>query len=122
MADEVTTALDGIRQRAEVTERAGYRIGEDACLLLSVVDEVLKLHQRQETPCRSYDMDLRCAAHSGPVTDWTAEGTKTLRESIRDCPDCTYRERHPCEHCRCEDWPCPTVEAVSRALLSKEGE
>jgi hypothetical protein len=70
---------------------------------------VLKLHSRQETPVRSYDLDLRCASHRTMPLATTA----IPFDEIRDCPDCTYRETHPCTHCREDDWPCPTVQAIN---------
>lgn len=84
----------------------------DVPALLAAVRRVLKLHHRQEAPCRSYDYDLRCHWHSHGYDS-------ALHGAIRDCPDCKYRETHPCTHCRDEDWPCPTVEAISAALLGE---
>jgi hypothetical protein len=130
-ADKMTTALDEIRGRGYRKGTApGLKAGEladraaaDVPRLLAALDEVLKLHTRQETPVQSWDLDLRCEKHQ-----WTRNDRygpfKGLREhllSVRNCPDCTCRETHPCTHCREDDWPCPEVQAISRALLGEDG-
>ncbi len=82
--------------------------------LLAAVEAALKLHARQDKPVRSWDLGLRCEAH-----DWTKNTVRSF-DAVRDCPDCSYRDRHPCVHCRCEDWPCPTVLAITAALTGAE--
>ena len=79
--------------------------------LLAAVERVLELHARQDKPVRSWDLDLRCAAH-----DWTRNTIRSF-DAVRDCPDCRYTEYYACSHCRCPDdaWPCPTVRAITAA-------
>lgn len=120
--DELAGTLGEIREvfRAPVTFGEFHAVTHRARRLLTAVDEVLKLHVRQEVPTRCWDLDLRCEKHQ-----WTKhqsygpfEGLRENLLSVRNCPDCTYRERHPCTHCREDDWPCPTVQAISSALLA----
>jgi hypothetical protein len=127
---KLNAALDRIRSRIADTkdgfssDPVSYiRSAGDTPRLLAALDEVLKLHTRQETPVQSWDLDLRCEKHQ-----WTRNDRygpfKGLREhllSVRNCPDCTCRETHPCTHCREDDWPCPEVQAISRALLGEDG-
>ena len=84
--------------------------------LLVAVERVLELHARQDKPVRSWDLDLRCAAH-----DWTRNTIRSF-DAVRDCPDCRYSEYYACSHCRCPDdaWPCPTVRAITAALTGQE--
>ena len=84
----------------------------NALRLLVAVERVLELHARQDKPVRSWDLDLRCAAH-----DWTRNTIRSF-DAVRDCPDCRYSEYYACSHCRCPDdaWPCPTVLAITAAL------
>ena len=80
--------------------------------LLVAVERVLELHRKQDKPVRSWDLDLRCAAH-----DWTKRVIRSF-DAVRDCPDCRYTEYYACSHCRCPDdaWPCPTVRAITAEL------
>lgn len=127
LPDEVTAVLAGIRKRAEATERAGYRIGEDACLLLAVVDEVLKEHRKitlYEVAVPGYgEYTILCGHTEAEMEndrhehDADGNGILCLDQPIADV----------CEACREDsgeqaDWPCPTVQAISRALLGTEGE
>ena len=84
--------------------------------LLAAVGRVLELHRKQDKPVRSWDLDLRCAAH-----DWTRNTIRSF-DAVRDCPDCRYTEYYACSHCRCPDdaWPCPTVRAITAALTGQE--
>ncbi len=84
--------------------------------LLAAVERVLELHARQDKPVRSWDLDLRCAAH-----DWTRNTIRSF-DAVRDCPDCRYSEYYACSHCRCPDdaWPCPTVLAITAALAGDD--
>ena len=86
-------------------------------LLLDAVETALKLHARQEKPVRSWDLELRCAAHMpGPALPLSA-----LSAIIRDCPDCRYREYWVCSRCRCPDdeWPCAEYRAITAALYRR---
>lgn len=118
MADDLSAALAEIRERRAIATMAAplafKASAGDVPRLLAAVEAVLKLHARQETPMRSYDLDLRCPVHREMIAP------RPSFTEIRDCPDCTYRERHPCTHCREDDWPCPTVQAVT-APLTGEG-
>ena len=84
--------------------------------LLAAVGRVLELHRKQDKPVRSWDLDLRCAAH-----DWTKRVIRSF-DAVRDCPDCRYTEYYACSHCRCPDdaRPCPTVRAITAALTGQE--
>jgi hypothetical protein len=86
-------------------------------LLVAAIEAVLKLHVRQDKPIRTYDLDLRCEAH-----DWTKHAVRAF-DVVRECPDCTYRERYVCSNrdCREDEWPCPTYLAIS-AELTKGGD
>jgi hypothetical protein len=89
----------------------------DAHLFGAALAEVLKLHPRREHPTRSYDLDLRCVQHQShhPLAAFPYE-------MVRDCPDCTYREVWYCTRCDHEEWPCPTVQAIIRALTGEEND
>jgi hypothetical protein len=85
----------------------------DASILLDAVEAALTLHARPEKPTRCWDLDLRCPVHReiiAPVPTYTA---------VRDCPDCTYRERFYCTRCDHEEWPCPTVRAITAKLTGE---
>ena len=88
------------------------RLAERVPSLLAAVERVLELHRKQDKPVRSWDLDLRCAAH-----DWTKRVIRSF-DAVRDCPDCRYTEYYACSHCRCPDdaWPCPTVRAITAEL------
>jgi hypothetical protein len=126
VSDQLTAHLSGVRQRSERPLGAALPISDDGVrclmesaadvpLLLNAVEAVLARHQRQERPVRSYDLDLRCPAH-----EWTKSAARSFSE-VRECPDCTYRERFHCVNpdCREHEWPCPERMAITRELLGE---
>lgn len=124
MDDRLTAELEAIRERNEhMRTRYGYVGGlvalagakDDVPRLLAALDAVLKLHARPEKPTRSYELDLRCDAHRHARISHIRAG------EVRDCPDCTYREVWYCMHCHHEEWPCPTVQAITGKLAGEAG-
>jgi hypothetical protein len=85
-------------------------------LLLSALDEVLKLHARQDKPVRDYGAEGACPNHRV-----TALGRMNFK-SLHDCPDCQYTEHYVCSHCSCpnDEWSCPTVRAITAELTKGE--
>jgi hypothetical protein len=85
-------------------------------LLLSALDEVLKLHARQDKPVRDYGAEGACPNHRV-----TALGRMNFK-SLHDCPDCQYTEHYVCSHCNCpnDEWHCPTVRAITAELTKGE--
>jgi hypothetical protein len=83
--------------------------------LLAAVKAVLELHK--PGPVRhSYDLDLRCEAH-----DWTKHSVRAFEE-VQACPACSFREYRRCAHCREDEWPCPTIQAITRELGKGAGD
>jgi hypothetical protein len=113
--DPLSSALEEIRER-DTAGITGHPWVENVPRLLAALDAVLGLHSRREKPSHCYDLDLRCAAH-----DWTKNAIHRF-EVVRDCPDCTYRDRWYCTHCDHEEWPCPTYSAVAEALTGEGGD
>lgn len=101
MPDNLTVALDEIRERANrrltfpVTSstalQGAIESAGDVPRLLAALDEVLKLHQ---------------PVGRGRVMN-CCEGCEAVNGEFHE--DC------------CHEWPCPTVQAISRALLGEEG-
>ena len=120
-ADPVAAYLAEVRERAEATHQ-GFSSNvthylqsqQDVPRLLAAVQAALRLHHRQDRPVRSWDLDLRCPIHAAGIA-------VPSFETIRDCPDCTYRDRYVCANrdCHDEDWPCAEYQAITRELLMR---
>ena len=96
----------------------------NALRLLAAVERVLELHRKQEKPVRTTRV---CPEHVQERTRAHARDLPAWREDIAACPDCTVTEKYVCAEpsCRCEcpdddEWPCPTVEAITEALNGQE--
>lgn len=135
--DRLSAELEAIREHSAATRASahgyvprGERLPDGPCgewlianlesasdvpRLLAALDAVLKLHARPEKPTRSYELDLRCDAHRHARISHIRAG------EVRDCPDCTYREVWYCMHCHHEEWPCPTVQAITGKLAGEAG-
>ena len=68
-----------------------------------------------------------CPEHVQERTRAHARDLPAWREDIAACPDCTVTEKYVCAEpsCRCEcpdddEWPCPTVEAITEAPNGQE--
>lgn len=120
--DPVTAELDQIRQFLD-GGNAGewYAAGR---MLLAAVDKVLALHVRPEKPVRCWDLDLACEKHQWlrGLEPHMLEETRKHALSVRNCPDCRYRERYFCTHCDHEEWPCPTYSAVLAGLKGEKAD
>jgi hypothetical protein len=128
--DTLTAALDEIRERRALIDDpdvafavAAKRMAatmRDFPRLLAALDEVLKLHTRRDQPVITTAL---CVKHSGVRVQGILVAER--RVAVRACPDCTVTEKYVCIHCRHEcpdddDWPCPTYEAISRALMGED--
>lgn len=129
-SDPVAAYLTKVRQdidRLGVLYDAGYAVSaqewgtsmqacaDDVPRLLAAVEAVLELHVKMDKPARYYE---HCPVHAfDPET--RSFGSF---ETVRTCPDCTYREVWLCKHCECpnDEWPCPTYQAISAGLSGKE--
>jgi hypothetical protein len=106
--------VDAARLKMDISlSLATRRSARDVPRLLAAVEAALARHVRQETPVRSWDLDLRCPAHN-----YAMRAIPSFTE-VRDCPDCTYRDRYVCQNpdCREHEWPCPDYLAITTALL-----
>ena len=123
--DPVAAYLAGASERYETAADAVYSTLLGRAQALTSLDDVpclvagygrlLELHVKMDKPARHYH---HCPAHAyDPET--RSFGSF---ETVRDCPDCTYTEVWLCKHCECpnDEWPCPTYQAISAALLGKE--
>lgn len=120
--DDLTAWLKRAREEAEAAGAAGFAVGSYGLRLVGAVEAVLKLHAPSETFVRSWDLDLQCGAHAQiPMSRRTATEMRGYFAAVRECPDCTYREKRVCSEpgCRDEDWPCPTNQAITRELLGE---
>ena len=113
--DPVTGFITAARARlAAAFTYEDYRaMAGDLGKALDALADARVLHCRPEKPARCWDLDLRCARHyvtTDPIPPFSV---------IRDCPDCTYRERWYCAHCREEEWPCPTLRVITAALTGE---
>jgi hypothetical protein len=116
MADDLAAGLAAIRNRQKIayaSPRAMAESGADVPRLLSAVEAVLALHQPEGEVIYT-----SCAAHviTGP------SGRDPLRfDKMAECPDCQRRRIVVCGHCDCshDEWPCPTVRAIAKALLGE---
>lgn len=129
MSTEVSAALEEIRDRNENTIRTlaltDWTLRDHPCgdvrRLLAVADVALKLHRRSDEPVKTRHV---CSVHAylhHPSPQWRAD--------VEACPDCTVTEKWVCAEPSCrhecpddDEWPCPTFEAISRALTGKEEE
>jgi hypothetical protein len=120
MADDLTEALEPIRERHALTQQGTgdgcvfiNRLAactKDVPTLLAAVDAVLDLHKPEG---RTYEIEL-CDEHTSMPSV-----TAPVRFEVQSaCPSCRRTERVICWQNACRDygWPCPTYQAISRAL------
>lgn len=100
---------------------ATSRLADRVPALLAALNAVRALHHRAGKPVRCYGQEGRCEVHRRPSGELgTVRGASERARSVRDCPDCTYREVWYCTGCEHEEWPCPTERAIRSALTGAE--
>jgi hypothetical protein len=126
-ADEFLTAAE---QRWETAENARWqdyptalehlgkalRSTADVPLLLRAVRAVREIHWPREITETTV-----CTAHASG-SKWRRSATLAeFRAETRACPDCLEIRKVICDHCGCpnDEWPCPTSEAITRALTGE---
>jgi hypothetical protein len=116
--DPLAAELAGIRHDLGLASHmSAIHVGKQASRLLAAVEAVLAIHVPHEVPSTRI-----CAEHaSGPK--WRTSATLgEFRDEANACPDCVTTMQTVCAHCDCpnDEWPCPTVQAVAKELLSEE--
>jgi hypothetical protein len=99
---------------------AAISSAEDVPALLAALRAVLELHVRSDKPVRTHNL---CRDHSA----LHHHSGRFPREVIEICPECVATEKYVCAHCHheCPDddqWPCPTVQAITRELGKGAGD
>jgi hypothetical protein len=132
----VTTLLAGVREREQAAAgwdvpaaRAVHESAADVPRLLAAVEKVLELHAEfrilEECDHAHIEDDVREGRAVVVAGDFIACQDGYLYSVCRACCTGGTDQTEECasnhRHCGDECWPCPTVEAISRALLG-EGE
>lgn len=126
--DRASAALAAIRERSRwISSEDGIaaegataeRSAEDVPFLLGAIEAVLELHHRRDEPVKTRHV---CRVHAylhHPSPQW--------RSDVDSCPDCTVTEKRVCAEPSCrhecpddDDWPCPTVRAITAELTRQE--
>lgn len=107
--DQVAAAL------AQMWEGYGPDVA-DVERLRAALEAVLEVHQPKRQVVRHL-----CSVH-GVAVGAARMRSVAYRNEVEVCAGCRKEEVTACSHCQCphDEWPCPTYQAISGALLGEE--